>query len=73
MVTAPGMGWVSRCTKPRAQSDAEETALEPGVVFTVEPGVYFAGEGGIRLEDDVVVTDTGYELLTDMSLDLIVV
>ncbi|MEE2637634.1 MAG: Xaa-Pro peptidase family protein [Acidobacteriota bacterium] len=62
-----------RLGKPRAQSDAEETALEPGVVFTVEPGVYFAGEGGIRLEDDVVVTDTGYELLTDMSLDLIVV
>ena len=43
------------------------------MVVTIEPGVYLPGVGGIRLEDDLVVTDSGYELLTDVSLDLVVV
>ncbi|GBD31398.1 Xaa-Pro aminopeptidase [bacterium HR33] len=41
------------------------TPLAPGMVLTVEPGVYLPDEGlGIRIEDDVLVTDTGYELLS---------
>jgi len=47
-----------------------ETRLEPGMVFTVEPGVYLPGWGGVRLEDDVLVTPDGCEVLTRVPKDL---
>lgn len=44
--------------------------LEAGQVITIEPGVYVPGVGGIRLENDLLVTETGFENLTDFELEL---
>jgi Xaa-Pro aminopeptidase len=44
--------------------------LVPGDVITIEPGLYRSGYGGLRLEDIVVVTDDGHEVLTDYPYDL---
>ena len=44
--------------------------LAPGMVFSDEPGIYIPGEFGIRLEDDMVITESGAELLTPQSTSL---
>jgi Xaa-Pro aminopeptidase len=41
-----------------------QTILRPGMVVTVEPGIYLPGWGGVRIEDDLLVTRTGHEVLT---------
>ena len=46
--------------------------LESGMVFTVEPGVYIPDVGGVRIEDDVLVTPEGCEVLTEASRELVV-
>jgi Xaa-Pro dipeptidase len=47
--------------------------LEPGMTYTVEPGIYLPGRNGARVEDDVVVTETGSESLSDMPRGMRVV
>jgi Xaa-Pro aminopeptidase len=54
---------------PRLAAAAEQI-LKPGMVVTVEPGIYLPGWGGVRIEDDILVTKTGCEILTNVPKTL---
>jgi len=55
---------------PRIAAGQKET-LRPGMVITIEPGVYFPGKWGVRIEDMVVVSETGCEVLTPTKKDFL--
>ncbi|MCD1260669.1 aminopeptidase P family protein [Paenibacillus athensensis] len=54
-------------------SRTDDTILTPGMVVTVEPGIYLPGFGGVRIEDDVVLTDTGIKILTHSTKDFLII
>ncbi len=47
------------------------TVLEPGQIWTVEPGLYFEDFGGCRIEDDVLVTETGIEIFNTTTKEML--
>ena len=53
-------------------SYTSDHVLQPGMTVTVEPGIYLSGFGGVRIEDDVVITETGIQILTRSPKELIV-
>ncbi len=55
---------------PRLGREQQEE-LQPGMVITIEPGVYIPEKGGIRIEDMVLVTNAGCEILTAVDKQLV--
>jgi len=53
-------------------SPKSEITLQAGMITTIEPGIYIPDWGGVRIEDDCLITDSGYEILTHAHKDLIV-
>lgn len=68
-----GHGCGIECHEPPDVSGASHTPLEPGMVFSIEPGIYLPGEFGVRIEDLVLVTEDGCQVLNAYPKDLMVV
>jgi Xaa-Pro aminopeptidase len=50
----------------------EQTILQPGMIITIEPGIYIPDIGGVRIEDTVLITEKGCEILTMLPKELLV-
>jgi Xaa-Pro aminopeptidase len=65
-----GHGFGLQIHEAPALRPGSSSVLEPGMVVTVEPGIYLPGWGGVRIEDDILVTPEGHEVLTRCPKDL---
>lgn len=54
-------------------SSSNNNLVKPGMIFSIEPGIYIPGDMGVRIEDLVLVTEDGYELLNHVTKDLTVI
>jgi len=52
---------------PTLRKTGGDEELRPGMIVTVEPGIYLPGEGGVRIEDDVLITHSGCEVLSSLD------
>jgi Xaa-Pro aminopeptidase len=69
-IHSTGHGLGLEIHEPPRLGRKDKTKLEAGMTITIEPGVYVEGWGGIRIEDTVLVTPSGCEILTPTSKDL---
>ena len=52
---------------PTLRKTGGDEELRPGMIVTVEPGIYIPGEGGVRIEDDILITHSGCEVLSSLD------
>ncbi len=55
--------------EPYDVSASNHAKIEPGMIFSIEPGIYLPGQTGVRIEDLVIATETGVEVLNDYPKD----
>ncbi len=67
--TGHGIGMDVHEPIPQIAGNVDEL-LQPGMTFTIEPGVYLPGIGGVRIEDNVLITADGLDVLTSFPRDL---
>lgn len=67
--TGHGLGLGGHEPIPQIAANVNDP-LEPGMTFTIEPGIYIPEIGGVRIEDDMLITETGCESLTTFPREL---
>lgn len=72
-VHSTGHGLGLEIHEPPRLGKRDETYLQAGMVITIEPGAYIPDSGGVRIEDTVLVTESGAEILTPTPKELLVV